>query len=114
MTELKNDLAGTSQNLSTRADTLSTKNRMVEKENEGLKNNIVVKEKEIRNLVERLKASSEREAKLEAEIDELRSKMIKKEQKANEVNADQKARLEASFNYLIENLKADHETALRL
>ena len=55
--------------MSSRAETLSTKNRMVERENEGLKNNIVVKEKEIRNLVERLRASSEREARLEAEID---------------------------------------------
>lgn len=39
---------------------------MIEKENEGLKNNIIMKEKEIKNLVERLKASSEREQKLSA------------------------------------------------
>jgi hypothetical protein len=33
---------------------------MVENENEKLKNSIAIKDKEIRNLVERLKASSER------------------------------------------------------
>lgn len=51
---------------------------MIERENEGLKNNVTVKEKEIKNLVQRLKASSERESKLEAEIDELRTKMVKR------------------------------------
>lgn len=57
---------GTSFNLTTRADKLNSKNLMIEKENEGLKNNIIMKEKEIKNLVERLKASSEREQKLSA------------------------------------------------
>jgi chromosome segregation ATPase len=91
--DLRGELNGTSQSLNSRADALTTKNRMVERENEGLKNNITVKEKEIRNLVERLKASSDRETRLEVEIDELRSKIIKREQKANETVGDQKTRL---------------------
>lgn len=87
--------------MGSRADALSAKNRMVEKENEALKNNIALKEKEIKNLVERLKASSERESKLEAEIDDLRTKMIKREQKSNETIVDQKTRLDASFAYAV-------------
>lgn len=40
--------------------------------------------------------------------------MVKREQRANDSIGEQKNRLEASFNYAIENLKADHETALRI
>ena len=57
---------------------------MLEKENELLKSNIALKEKEIIAFGERLKNSSDRESKLEAEIDELRNKIIKREQKSNE------------------------------
>lgn len=52
--------------------------RALEKENEALKNNINLKEKEIKSINERLKASGERESRLEAEIDDLRSKLIKR------------------------------------
>ena len=40
--------------------------------------------------------------------------MIKKDQKSNELLAEQKKRLESSFSYTIENLKTDHESALQL
>jgi multidrug efflux pump subunit AcrA (membrane-fusion protein) len=49
--DIKSELSGTSQNLTTRADALTNKNRMIERENEGMKNNITMKEKEIKNLV---------------------------------------------------------------
>ena len=37
---------------------------------------------------------------------------MKKDQKTNEILSEQKQRLENSFNYTIENLKADHESSL--
>jgi hypothetical protein len=40
--------------------------------------------------------------------------MIKREQKGNDTLNEQKGRLEASFAFVIENLKSDHETALKL
>jgi len=58
--DLKDELSGTSTHLSNRAEGLTAKNRALEKENEVLKNSLAQKEKEIRNLNERLKASNER------------------------------------------------------
>jgi len=46
---------------------------------------VVFKEREIKNLQERAKAMEEREKKLERENDELRGKLIKKDQKTNEM-----------------------------
>lgn len=112
--ELKTELSGTSNQLENKAEALTAKNRMVEKENEVLKNNITMKEREIKNMTERLKASSERESKLEADIDDLRNKMVKKDQKNNETVLDQKNRMETSFAYALENIKSDHEASLRL
>jgi predicted nucleic acid-binding Zn-ribbon protein len=58
-----------------------------------LKNNISVKDKEVKAFTERLKASSDRESRLETEIDDLRNKIIKNQQKSNELVNDQKGRL---------------------
>ena len=41
-------------------------------------------------------------------------KLIKKDQKNNEMLAEQKNRLESSFQYTLENLKSDHEGAIKL
>lgn len=66
-----------------------------------MKNNITLKEKEVKALTERLKASSERESRLEAEIDDLRNKIIKNQQKSNELVSDQKGRLESTYSLAI-------------
>ena len=58
-----------------------------------MKNNISVKDKEVKAFTERLKASSDRESRLETEIDDLRNKIIKNQQKSNELVNDQKGRL---------------------
>lgn len=47
-------------------------------------------------------------------MEELRLKLIKKDQKSNEMLAEQKQRLESTFNYTLENLRADHESSLKL
>ena len=39
---------------------------------------------------------------------------MKKDQKSNEMLQEQKQRLESSFAYTLENLKNDHEAALKL
>jgi hypothetical protein len=65
----------------------------VERELVSLKETIAFKEKEIKNLQERVRVSDEREKKLERENDELRSKLIKKDQKTNEMLSEQKTRL---------------------
>ena len=41
---------------------------MIEKENDGLKKNIILKDKEIKGLIERLNEAETRQAKLEHEI----------------------------------------------
>lgn len=41
-------------------------------------------------------------------------KLIKKDQKTNEMLAEQKQRLESSYAYTLENLRNDHEGALKL
>jgi hypothetical protein len=60
----------------------------------AIKETIVFKDREIKNLQERARVSEEREKKLEKENDELRSKLIKKDQKTNEMLDEQKKRLE--------------------
>jgi hypothetical protein len=40
--------------------------------------------------------------------------MIKKDQKSNEAIFEQKVRMENSFAFTLDNLKNDHEAALRL
>lgn len=62
----------------------------------------------------RVKSADAREKKLEKENEELRTKMIKKDKQTNELLSEQKKRLEGSFSYTLENLKADHEAALKL
>jgi len=66
-----------------------------------LKNNISVKDKEVKALTDRLKASSDRESRLETEIDDLRNKIIKNQQKSNELVNDQKGRLESTYSLAI-------------
>jgi len=66
-----------------------------------LKNNISVKDKELKALTDRLKASSDRESRLETEIDDLRNKIIKNQQKSNELVNDQKGRLESTYSLAI-------------
>ena len=61
-----------------------------------------------------MKSGDERERKLEKDNEDLRIKLIKKDQRSNELLADQKKRLESSFSYTLENLKTDHEAALKL
>lgn len=61
-----------------------------------------------------MRSSDERERKLEKEIEDLRVKLVKKDQKSNEMLQEQKQRLEGSFAYTLENLKHDHEAALKL
>lgn len=46
---------------------------------------------------ERVRVSDEREKKLERENDDLRGKLIKKDQKTNEMLAEQKQRLEVNY-----------------
>ena len=41
-------------------------------------------------------------------------KLIKRDQKSNEILNEQKQRLENSFAYTLQNLKNDHEGALKL
>lgn len=41
-------------------------------------------------------------------------KLIKKDQKTNEMLAEQKKRLEESFSYTLDNLKHDNEGAIKL
>ena len=79
-----------------------------------MKNSLAQREKEIRNLTERLKASGERESKLEAEIDELRNKLIQREKRSNENINEQKSRLEASYAKALDSMKFDHEAAMKL
>ena len=100
--------------LQTKIDTLTTKINILERENESLKKTIDLKDKEIRSAHERIRNSDDREKKLEKEIEDLRVKLIKKDQKSNEMLAEQKQRLESSFNYTLENLKSDHEGAMKL
>lgn len=66
-----------------------------------MKNNISVKDKEVKALTDRLKASSDRESRLETEIDDLRNKIIKNQQKSNELVNDQKGRLESTYSLAI-------------
>lgn len=66
-----------------------------------MKNNISVKDKELKALTDRLKASSDRESRLETEIDDLRNKIIKNQQKSNELVNDQKGRLESTYSLAI-------------
>ena len=100
--------------LQTKVDTNSTKTTIMEREAESLKKTIELKEKEVRSLQERVRSSDERERKLEKEIEELRVKLVKKDQKSNEMLQEQKQRLEGSFAYTLENLKHDHESAIKL
>jgi septal ring factor EnvC (AmiA/AmiB activator) len=79
-----------------------------------LKNSLSLREKEIKALTDRLKASGERESKLEAEIDDLRNKLIKREQKSNESIHEQRSRLDATYTTALESIKSDHAAALRL
>ena len=65
-------------------------------------------------MTERLKASGERESKLEAEIDELRNKLIQREKRSNENINEQKSRLEASYAKALDSMKFDHEAAMKL
>lgn len=90
------ELEGTITTLKTKADALASRNSIVERELVSLKETIAFKEKEIKNLQERVRVSDERERKLERENDDLRSKLIKKDQKTNEMLAEQKTRLEVT------------------
>lgn len=112
--ELKSELEATTTQLQTKVDTNNTRTTIMEREAESLKKTIELKEKEVRSLQERVRSSDERERKLEKEIEELRVKLVKKDQKSNEMLQEQKQRLEASFAYTLENLKHDHEAALKL
>ena len=92
--DLTYELEGTISNLKTKVDSLSSRNNILEREQASLKETIAFKEKEIKNLQERVRVSEERERKLERENDDLRNKLIKKDQKTNEMLAEQKQRLE--------------------
>ena len=87
------ELEGNISNLKTKVDSLSSRNNILEREQASLKETIAFKEKEIKNLQERVRVSEERERKLERENDDLRNKLIKKDQKTNEMLAEQKQRL---------------------
>lgn len=65
-----------------------------------MKDTVSIKDKEIYNLNERYRATENREKKLERENDELRTKLIKKDQKMNEMLVDQKKRLEVYFCFI--------------
>ena len=88
------ELEGTITNLKTKADNLASRNSILEREMVALKETIAFKDREIKNLQERARVSEEREKKLERENDDLRSKLIKKDQKTNEMLDEQKKRLE--------------------
>jgi hypothetical protein len=66
---------------------------MIEKENDGLKKNIILKDKEIKGLIERLNEAEARQTKLEHEINEYREKLLQKDRKNNEALESQKIRL---------------------
>lgn len=77
------ELEGTITTLKTKADQLTSRNNILEREQVAIKETMVYKDREIKNLQERSRVSEEREKKLERENDDLRSKLIKKDQKTN-------------------------------
>ena len=79
------ELEGTITALKTKADNLTSRNSILEREQVALKETIAFKDRQIKNLQERARVSEEREKKLQRENDELRSKLIKKDQKTNEM-----------------------------
>ena len=79
--------------LQSKVDNLTSKASVLEKENRAMKDTVAIKDREIANLNDRYKATETREKKLEKENDDLRTKLIKKDQKMNEMIADQKQRL---------------------
>lgn len=80
---------------------------MIEKENDGLKKNTILKDKEIKGLIERLNEAETRQAKLEHEINEYREKLLQKDRKNNEALESQKIRLEVTF-YFIQEISRLH------
>lgn len=79
--------------LQSKVDNLTSRASVLEKENRAMKDTVAIKDREIANLNDRYKATETREKKLEKENDDLRTKLIKKDQKMNEMLADQKQRL---------------------
>lgn len=96
--DLQYELESQITTLKSKADTLASRNSIVERELIAIKETIVFKEKEIRSLQERVRVTEEREKKLERENDDLRSKLIKKDQKTNEMLNEQKQRLEVALH----------------
>ena len=81
--DLTYELEGTITTLKTKVDNLTSRNGILEREQVALKETIAFKDREIKNLQERTRVMEEREKKLERENDQLRSKLIKKDQKSN-------------------------------
>jgi hypothetical protein len=79
--------------LQSKVDNLTSRASVLEKENRAMKDTVAIKDREIVNLNDRYKVTEIREKKLEKENDDLRTKLIKKDQKMNEMLSDQKQRL---------------------